>query len=109
MDKHEKLRELTAFQYWLGSNYTTLPTGSVDMTDRAIEYVRHLEQEKLLSVEFLMQTHPELSSQEASSLLQFCKDSTINLKGCYGDGGIMYPKWKNKMSSTNQVVESGID
>ena len=96
MDKHEKLRELTAFQYWLGSNYTTLPTGSVDMTDRAIEYVKHLEQEKLLSVNYLMQLHPELSKIQASDLLEYCKINTIYRKDCYGDGNIMFPKWKNE-------------
>ena len=38
MVNHRKLRELCHFQYWLGSNYTTLPTNSIEMTERASKY-----------------------------------------------------------------------
>lgn len=37
-EQHEELRELTAFQHWLGTNYTTLATDSEEMTKRAILY-----------------------------------------------------------------------
>lgn len=41
-EQHEELIELTAFQYWLGTNYTTLPTDSEEMTKRAILYKEYL-------------------------------------------------------------------
>ena len=39
--KHKTLRKLCNFQYWLGSNYNTLPTNSVEMTKRAIKYIHN--------------------------------------------------------------------
>ena len=47
----------------------------------------------LVDVEYLMETHPELSIQEAQELFVFLFDSTIRFKTCYGNGEIMYPKW----------------
>ena len=41
MDVSEKLKELTAFQHWLGSNYKTLPTDSLKLTRRARLYYAH--------------------------------------------------------------------
>lgn len=35
-----ELQKLCGFQHWLGSNYSTLPTDSIEMTDRAIKYVK---------------------------------------------------------------------
>lgn len=46
MISHVKLRELCNFQYWLGSNYTTLPTNSTEMTERASKYNAELKKEK---------------------------------------------------------------
>ena len=43
-DFHEQLRRLCAFQHWLGTNYTTLPTDSGEMTKRARLY--HIELNK---------------------------------------------------------------
>jgi hypothetical protein len=40
---HEKLRELTAFQLWLGANFKDLPTDSGTMTDRARMYLKESE------------------------------------------------------------------
>jgi hypothetical protein len=40
--KHEKLQELTGFQYWLATNYKTLPSDSGEMTKRARDYFKHL-------------------------------------------------------------------
>jgi len=45
-EQHEELRKITAFQLWLGTNYTTLPTDSGEMTKRARlykEYCTELE------------------------------------------------------------------
>jgi hypothetical protein len=41
--QHEELGKLTAFQYWLGFNYTTLPTDSTEMTKRAVLYSKTLK------------------------------------------------------------------
>lgn len=40
MNKHDKLRVFTAFQHWLGTNYTNLPTDSGNMTKRARRYLK---------------------------------------------------------------------
>ena len=40
MNKHYKLRVFTAFQHWLGTHYTNLPTDSGDMTERARRYLK---------------------------------------------------------------------
>lgn len=37
--KHSKHRFLTSFQYWLGTEYNTLPTDSGQMTERARRYL----------------------------------------------------------------------
>jgi hypothetical protein len=39
MATHKQLRDLCHFQYWLGSNFTTLPTDSTEMTKRSCEYL----------------------------------------------------------------------
>ena len=39
-NEHENLRQLCVFQYWLGSNYTTLPTDSTERTNRAVKYTK---------------------------------------------------------------------
>ena len=57
-------------------------------------FVRRYFNEKRISVDFLLELHPELSEQEAISLKEFAKSQTITLKECYGDGSIIYPKWK---------------
>lgn len=36
--KIDPMFDLCAFQHWLGSNYATLPTNSIEMTRRAQEY-----------------------------------------------------------------------
>lgn len=53
-----------------------------------------------LTIEYLMQLH-EISEEEAQSLLTFSKSQTINLKGCYGDGSIIFPMWKNQKYKGN--------
>lgn len=62
------------------------------------QYREQLEQAlvngQLLSVPYLMEMHPEINDDQAERLLKFCKEHTIRHKECYGDGSIMYPKWK---------------
>ena len=48
-----------------------------------------------ISVGYLMKLHPELSTEDAISLEQFAISKTIRYKECYGDGSIIYPKWKS--------------
>ena len=38
--EHDKLRILTTFQHWLGTNYNNLPTDSGNMTKRARKYLK---------------------------------------------------------------------
>lgn len=52
--------------------------------------------DELLSVEYLMQIHPALHEESAELLLKYCKENTIIYKSCYGDGSIMYPKWRKE-------------
>jgi len=48
----------------------------------------------LITVEYLMMIHPELNEEQARSLKEFSNSRTIRYVECYGDGSIMYPKWK---------------
>ena len=48
----------------------------------------------LISAEYLKGLHPELTLKECESLKAFSNNKTIYHKDCYGDGSIMYPKWK---------------
>jgi hypothetical protein len=52
---------------------------------------------RLIDVDFLQRKHPELSLIQAESLLKFCNEHTITHKECYGQGEIMYPKWKESI------------
>lgn len=56
-----------------------------------------------LSIHYLMKRHPSLTSREADDLLIFCKENTITLKECYGDGSIMYPKWKESIAEKEKT------
>jgi hypothetical protein len=63
-----------------------------------------------LTVPYLMKMHPKLTLNEAYEYLEFCKSHTIYLKGCYGHGQIMYPKWQEfkalaKVKDTKSDVE----
>lgn len=50
--------------------------------------------DELLTINYLMKKHPELSHSEATNLLHFCQKKTISHIGCYGEGSIMLPLWK---------------
>ena len=39
MEQDDKLRILTTFQHWLGTNYSNLPTDSGNMTERARKFL----------------------------------------------------------------------
>ena len=49
-----------------------------------------------LTTKYLRKKHPELSRKEAKKLLTFCHEHTIWLRDCYGNGEIMYHKFKNE-------------
>ena len=51
----------------------------------------------LITAEWLCDKHPELSIEKAGNLKNFCESKTILHKDCYGDGEIMYTKWKQLM------------
>lgn len=59
-----------------------------------------IPEDEWLTVEYLMQLHG-LSEDDATSLLIFSKSQTINLKGCYGDGSIIFPIWKSQKYTGN--------
>lgn len=50
-----------------------------------------------IDTEWLMIQHPELNVREAADLREFCFKHTIRLKGCYGDGRNIFPKWKESL------------
>ena len=50
-----------------------------------------------ITAEWLCNIHPELNIARAGDLKRFCTEKTIVNKECYGDGSIMYPKWKEEV------------
>lgn len=50
-----------------------------------------------------MSLHPELSHDEAEEYRLFCKANTIVFRSCYGDGSIMWPKWKSFLSEVRNL------
>jgi len=64
MKEIKKLRELTAFQYWLGSNYNTLPTDSAEMTKRANLYNKTIDSGMKLTKKFIKE-NAEMTLKEA--------------------------------------------
>jgi hypothetical protein len=57
--------------------------------------------DELLTINYLMKKHPELSHSEATNLLHFCQKKTISHIGCYGEGSIMLPLWKEHNEKIN--------
>lgn len=53
-----------------------------------------IETSSLITVEWLMQLHPELDPEQAEEYRRFCRSKTIVFKECYGDGSIMWPKYQ---------------
>lgn len=73
--------------------------------EKTAEYLRmKIEKMKgsngLLTINYLMEKHPELSNSEAANLLHFCQKNTIRYIECYGDGNIMIPLWKEHILKT---------
>lgn len=48
----------------------------------------------LITADWLMEKHPELSPEDAELYRQFCASQTIDFMGCYGNGEIMWPRWQ---------------
>jgi len=53
--------------------------------------------DKLLTVEYLIEQHPHISVTNAKDLLNFANSKTCTYKTCYGNGSIIYPKWDEAM------------
>lgn len=47
-----------------------------------------------ISADYLMGLHSELNREEAESLKEYANSNTIRYRECYGDGSIIYPRWK---------------
>ena len=58
--------------------------------------VLHSVSDLFINTEYLMELHPELNKEEAESLKEYAASRTIEYKECYGDGSIIYPKWKKE-------------
>ena len=56
----------------------------------------HSVSDLFINAEYLMELHPELNKEEAESLKEYAASRTIEYKECYGDGSIIYPKWKKE-------------
>lgn len=54
---------------------------------------------ELLTPDYLMTLHPDLTLDAAYSLLEYCQKNTIKHKICYGNGSIMYQLWKNTLDN----------
>lgn len=55
---------------------------------------RYPEESDLITTEFLCTLHPELSLAGATLLKEFAIRNTVTRRGCYGNGNIIYPKWR---------------
>ena len=82
----------TGFSWYLFTSDDCYKDIAFEETDeRRIE--RPDESSLFISVEYLMELHPELTKQAAKELKEFASDLTIDYKDCYGKGEIVYPKW----------------
>lgn len=48
-----------------------------------------------LTVEHLKNIHPELTREEAGSLMKYAFSQTITYKTCYDKGQIIFPEWRS--------------
>lgn len=96
-----RLSEIIARHIIVGHNPVTNQIGAaiddeVSLKEDLIELLIYSpEDEALLSVDYLMHLHPEITEAEARSLLEFARQHTIYHKSCYGNGGVIYETWKN--------------
>ena len=62
--------------------------------EKVKQRIQDYENEKYLNVLYLMELHPDITPQDAVLLLKYCKENTIKLKSCYGDGSKMIEAWR---------------
>jgi len=65
-----------------------------------------IDKSLFISTEYLIELHPELSKEEAESLYKFSRTQTIRRKECYGDGSIIYPKWKEYKNNNIKPMQN---
>ena len=88
-------------KYWelLGIDLHYKDSDFAEIDERRI--VREREdiplKDQKLTVSYLLDLHPELTYELACDLLKYSRTQTITLKGCYGDGSIIYPEWKKRL------------
>jgi hypothetical protein len=86
--KAEDLDHWCSYNGITGDNKAELVSIFIDST------TEQPNNDSLITVEFLLKLHPELSPEEALDLKEFSNSCTIRYKECYGNGSIIYPKWK---------------
>lgn len=105
MDKHSKLRELTSFQYWLGTNYSNLPTNSTHMTERARLYLKEQSKEwEILEFKYADGSFFKLKDNGLYSMhdtFEYSLDHMLNRVG------INYNIHKVKRLSDGEIFEVG--
>jgi hypothetical protein len=84
------------------SDYAGLQEGYCIFGFKINQFIQHVIDD-LISVEHLMNLHKELTNVEAESLLKYCKEHSIQYKACYGDGSIMFPKWKEVQARLQSI------
>jgi hypothetical protein len=60
--------------------------------------------DRFLNIKYLMEMHPELTQDEARDLKEFANELTIDLKGCYDKGQIIYPLWKERNKAIKDLL-----
>lgn len=71
---------------------TEIEDSATNLSDRLLDLFTAIHNDKITS-DWLIEKHPILSKDEAEKYRLFCKSHTIVLKGCYGEGEIMWPLW----------------
>lgn len=89
---HEILNEITDFE-----SVSEKQDYLIDVTKMFKEKAD--SDDPLITAGWLCMKHPELLFESAVKLMEFCNHHTIRLKECYGDGEIMYPKWKESLKN----------
>ena len=59
-----------------------------------IEIIEPKIDDSLITIDWLMIMHRELTPYQAALLLRYCNDNTIMHKECYGNGEMMFNEWK---------------
>jgi len=87
----------------MGISFRTMNKAVADLMTPGKEYKVIIKERNPdeLTTKYLISVHPELNKVQAALLLKFSKENTIDLKSCYGDGSIIYPKWKESICQPN--------